>query len=229
MRVGLVDASPDYGSVELLCGLSGYWKMAHVLNGCRELSEVVLDGPGGIRILPGGADLIGEHGPRSERHEMLVRQLIAFERQLDWLVVDASGGGMETSRAFIEAADDLLIVATPEPTSIAEAYATVKTHALTNRPRLGLLVNQAESADQAQRILDRLQQAAHAFLQVDLHRRGCIPRDRAVVESVSRQVPVVVGWPESASSQSLLQLAQRWTRLPHRNEASSFLARMRSV
>ena len=229
MRVGLVDASPDYGSVELLCGLSGYWKLSHVLNGCRELNEVVLNGPGGIQILPGGADLIGDHEPRSARDEMLVGQLIAFESQLDWLVVDASGGGMESSRAFVEAADDLLIVATPEPISIAEAYATVKTHSLTKRPRLGLLVNQADSADQAQRILDRLQQATHSFLQLDLHRRGWIPRDRVVAESVSRQVPLVVGWPDSVSSQSLLQLAQRWTRLPHRNEASSYLARMRSV
>lgn len=227
-RVGLIDASPDFGSVGTLCGVNGYWRVSHLQNGCRRLSEIVLPGPGGIQILSGGAD-IKSFGQSTTERDLLAEQLDEFENGLDWLVVDASGGGLESSRAFVRAADDLLIVATPEPTSIAEAYATVKTCAPLKETRVGLLVNQAETADQAQRILDRLQQAAHSFLQIDLHRRGSVSRDQSIAESVSRQVPVVMGWPDSSASQSLLRLAQRWTRQPGRCDKSTFMKRVRNL
>lgn len=229
MRVGLVDASTEYGSLGLLCGVTSYWKLSHVFSGCRRLDEVVVEGPCGVQILPGGNELATASEAHSERDKWLLQQLMDFESRSDWLVIDASGSGMETTRGLVEAADDLLIVATPEPTSIVEAYATVKSHASSKKPRLGLLVNQAESADQAQRILDRLQQAAHSFLQIDLHRRGFVPRDSAVVQSVTEQVPFVIGWPESAASQSLKQLAQRWTRLTKQVDEPSFMARVRKV
>jgi flagellar biosynthesis protein FlhG len=152
--------------------------------------------------------------------------LNAFERQLDWLVVDASRGASSTVQSLIEAADDLLIVTVPEPVAVAEAYATVKSFAKSRTPRLGLLVNQAESAGQANQILDCLQQAAHSFLQVDLHRRGFIPRDIAVSKSVLDRIPFALGAPESEATLALDQLAKRWTKTQSGNEKSSFFGRL---
>ncbi len=224
--VGLLDASPDFGNIELLCGLNGYWNLNHVLQGSRQLDDVLLTGPAGIHILSGASCLTDSASSPDSVADCLNASLCSFEKQLDWLVVDASGGAAESTRDFALAADDTLIVATPELTAVAEAYSSVKSMALSSRSRLGLLVNQADSADQAHRILDRLQQAAHSFLQVDLHRRGFISRDGAVAASVNDRVPFVIQAPDSPAAIELVKLALRWTR-PHRSDGTtSFFSRL---
>ncbi len=227
-QVGLLDACPDFGNIELLCGLNGYWNLSHVAQGCRQLDEVSLTGPAGIRVVSGASELKSFSSVSSQGPHPLFSHLQSFESQLDWLVIDASGGSSSATREIALAADDLLIVATPEPTAVAEAYASVKAVATSRHPRLGLLVNQADSTAQAQQILDRLQQAAHSFLQVDLHRRGYIPRDPAVPMSVNERIPFVIQAPQSPAAEALRQLAQRWTRPLSATGVASFFSRLQN-
>ena len=220
--VGLLDACPDLGNIELLCGLNGYWNLSHVVQGCRQLDEVMQTGPAGVRIVSGASCLAD---PSFAPMPAMV-QLREFERELDWLIVDASGGACGLTRQFALAADDVLIVTTPEATAVAEAYASVKSLAKTVGPRMGLLVNQADSVPQAQQILDRLQQAVHSFLRVDLHRRGYLPRDIAVPNSVNARVPFVLQSPRSPVTAALLQLIQRWTRPQPTEDITPFFSRL---
>jgi flagellar biosynthesis protein FlhG len=211
-NVGLLDASPDLGSIEMLCGLNGYWNLSHVAQGCRQLSHVMQTGPERVRILSGGCCLLECDSNSNRVQNNLIQPLIEFERELDWLIVDASCGSGSNLQQFAMTADDVVIVTTPEPTAVAEAFASVKSLAKLSQPRLGLLVNQADSSAQAQRILDRLQQSARTFLNRDLHRRGYIPRDGRVACSVNNRSPFVVASPECEAAIALEQLSQRWTR-----------------
>lgn len=223
--VGLLDASPNLGSVEMLCGLSSYWNLSHVAQGCRQLRHVMQRGPEGVSILSGASDLVEQDSDLPFVRNRLIEPLIAFENQLDWLIVDASCGLGSSMQQFAAVADDVLIVTTPEPTAVAEAYASVKSLATSTKPRLGLLVNQADSAVQAQRILDRLQQAARSFLNFDLHRRGDIPRDPHVIHSVQTQHPFVLGSPGCEAAIALQRLALRWTRTPSTESGNNFFFR----
>ena len=226
--VGLLDGSADFGSIELLCGMNTYWNLSHVIQGCRRFEEVVHDGPSGVKVISGVACLaecFSEDVTSASAKNVFVRML-ELERTLDWLIVDASGASSTSSREFAWAADDLLVVATPEATAVAEAYASIKTFASGGSPRLGLLVNQAESAKQAQQILDHLQHAAHSFLNVDLHRRGFIPRDAAIPMSVRQRMPFVRQSPHSAATAAVEQLAQRWTRPVRRENQICFFDRL---
>lgn len=228
-NVGLLDASPDLGNIDLLCGLNGYWSLPHVIQGSRQLGDVLLKGPAGVTILTGAASLPCINSDCSPNRSKMFDQLTSMERELDWLIVDASGSACELTREFAFAADDVLIVATPEPTAVAEAYASVKSLSSNRRSRLGLLVNQADSELQAQRILDRLQQAAHSFLRVDLHRRGYIPRDVAIPMSVNGRVPFVIQSPESAATHALNRLCQRWIRPGLPEGTSGFFCRLHGI
>ncbi len=210
--VGLIDASQDLGSIELLCGLNSYWNLSHVVQGSRQVGEVVQTGPAGIRILSGASCLVDIELRHASVRKGLLAQLRKFEQELDWLIVDGSGGACGLTQKFSLAANDVLVVTTPEPTAVAEAYSSIKGLAKTAGPRLGLLVNQAESADQAQRILDQLQHAAHSFLRIDLHRRGYLPHDRAVQTSVNGRTPFVLQSPQSSVATALFELIQRWNR-----------------
>lgn len=222
-RVGLVDASPDYGSVEILCGLNGYWNLAHVAQRCRNLDEVALRGPAGIKVLSGASCLTGD----KSSNESIFEQLAQFEAELDWIVVDASGGSSQQARPFVEAADDLLLVATPEATAITDAYASLKSYSRNKGPRLGLLVNQANSTEVGSQILDRLQQAAHSFLQVDLHRRGAVPRDLSVPASVNLRRPFVMHSPASPAADAVRRLAERWTKTGRQDQESNYFLRLK--
>ncbi len=226
--VGLIDASQDLGSLQLLCGLNGYWNLSHVVQGSRQVSDIVQTGPSGIRVVTGASCLLNTDIGQNLQRNSLLTQLKAFEQELDWLIIDGSGGACGMAQKFALAADDVLVVTTPEPTALAEAYSSVKGLAKSAGPRLGLLVNQAESAHQAQRILDQLQNAAHSFLRIDLHRRGYLPHDHAVQASVNGRSPFVVQSPQSSVSAALFELIQRWSRPQSTVSVNDYFTRLLS-
>jgi flagellar biosynthesis protein FlhG len=222
--VGLLDASPELSNIELLCGLNGYWSLPHVLQGCRQLDDVVLFGPADLKILSGGHCLASIESNRLLPNS-ITDSLQQFENGLDLLIVDGSSGSNYAARALAMAAEQVLIVATPEPTGIAEAYASVKSLA-SSGSRLGLIVNQADSEYQAQQILDRLQLAAHSFLGSDLSRRGWIPKDPAVSASVIERVPFVIQSPTSTAAIALQRICQPWLKARPAESASGFFTKL---
>lgn len=210
-KVGLLDASPDLGNIDLLCALDGYWSLPHVVQGSRQLVDVLHSGPCGVTILSGANCLAERQSETTQFPTRVFEQLQDFESKLDWLIVDASSGSSATTREFALAGDDTLLVTTPEPTAVAEAYASAKALS-SGRCRLGLVVNQADSEQQAQQILDRLKQSCHSFLRIDLHRRGYVPRDKAVARSVCERIPFIILAPESPAAAAIQRLSQRWIR-----------------
>ena len=225
-QVGLFDASPHLGHVEMLCGLSRYWNLSHVTRGGRCLEQVVQKGPAGVHILAGGGGLVQQDAVTRTRQHSLFAALQSFEENLDWLIVDGSGGTIEMVQSLAAAAHELLILSTPEPTAIAEAYATVKSLARVAGGRLGVLINQSDSVLQSQQILDRLQQASRSFLQLDLHRIGSIGRDPHVAQSVHSQVPLMIQSPACQSALAVDELAQRWNHAQWSESGNQFFFRL---
>ena len=106
--VGLIDASQDLGSIELLCGLNSYWNLSHVAQGSRQVGEVVQTGPAGIRILSGASCLVDSEMTHASVRKSLLAQLKTFEQELDWLIIDGSGGAGGLIQKFSLAADDVI-------------------------------------------------------------------------------------------------------------------------
>jgi flagellar biosynthesis protein FlhG len=212
-RVCLIDANVGLGNVELLCGLNGYWNLAHFLSGARTLEELVLPGPGGLDVLPGGSALAEITQCPTQVQASLWRELSRWEANYDWLVVDTGSGAHRLARQWSRAADQVLIVTTPEATAIAEAYATIKGLHRHAGPELNVLVNQA-TGDEAERILERLQATARSFLLARLGLGTHCPVDPAIPRSVRRREPCVLSEEESPASRALRQLAARWVGQP---------------
>ena len=204
--VCLIDANPRLGSLDLLCGLNGYWNLSHVVTGSRELKDVVLRGPAEIELLPGASALAElNHCPAAVQNS-LSRQLEDLERRNQVLIVDTGSGLDRVSRRFAMAADQLLIVTTPEPTSIADAYATVKAFCAV-APSTAVLVNRADSPEAANRISERLRQTARVFLQANVESWGWLPSDPAVAQSVMARQPFVLHQPQSPAAKAMSRLA----------------------
>lgn len=226
--VCLLDANLGLGNIDLLCGLNGYWNLAHVINGARTLREITLEGPAGVHVIPGASGLHEVADCPAAAQRDVLAQLEELEQQHDFLIIDTGTGIHRSVRQFVSAADTILVVTTAEPTSIADAYATIK--ALTAGPLSSepqVLVNQSDSTEQARDIVSRLQQTARTFLHTTIGSSGFIPRDAGVVQAVVRRVPFVVADPRSPASRAIDLLARRMINIsqqqtPHTTFFSKF-------
>ena len=218
--VGMLDISQGTGSLGLLGNQNGYWNLEHVLAGSRTLNEVVLSGPGGTQIIPGSRHLLRS----AEIRATVWRELVEFEQRQAWLICDL-GFDVSGARPVAAAIDHAVLVTTPEPTSVAETYATMKSLAAAGVSQVSVLINQADSKEQAAQIMDRLRHAARTFLSCDINLAGIIPFDSVVGQSVFRRVPWAEADPGCPAQLAIEQVAQRLSRTVS-SQAESFFERL---
>ena len=213
-RVCILDAASGVGNVDLLCGLNGYWNMTHVFSGARKLQDIILSGPAGIDVIPGCCSLpqLRDAVPEGLQEELLT-QFRRLEHAYDCIVLDAGSLVDSPMRKLLHTTDRVLLVTTPEPTAMADAYAVVKDWQASpeGTDRMQLLINQSETAVEAQAVQSRLRQTSQLFLQCHIEPAGWIPRDPHVMHSVMNRIPVVLSQPEAPASRAVFQLANRLT------------------
>jgi flagellar biosynthesis protein FlhG len=212
-RTCLVDANLGLGNIDLLCGLNGYWNLSHVVSGARNVREIVLAGPEGVDVIPGASGLTELADCSDVVQADVVGQLAEFEETHDFIVIDTGPGLHGSDREFLDACDIVLVVTTPEPTSIADAYAMIKTLSGSDIPRLEVLVNQSDSAAQAHLVAERIQQTARMFLHLEVTAGGFVPKDPCVSAAVVRRRPFLIDSPDSPASSAVHQLALRLKRV----------------
>ena len=221
--VCLLDACAGVGQLELLCGRNGYWNLTHVAAGSRRLADITHAGPSGVSMVSGASCLL-EANVASRN---LLPQLTDLEQRHDWLIVDTSSGPSRGSSPFIRAADRVLIVTTPEPTAIAEAYSTAKSLTSAEGLVVSALVNRAHSADQATEILRRLRHAARSFLRADLDEAGFIPEDIVVQDAVAARRPLSECDPMCQAQRAIGRLAERLARATEARSEVGYFERLR--
>ena len=224
--VCLLDGNLGLGSLELLCGLNGYWNLAHVVTGARQLQDILLAGPGGVGLIPGGSGLADVAACSPTVQRQLMEQFDELEAGCDFLIVDTGSGIHRLVRQFAAACDEVLVVTTPESTSIADAYATVK--ALSNTPDLAwnVVVNQYQDLEHAERIFARLEHTAHSFLQTDLRWAGAVPWDEIVPAAVMQRQPFVLTHPDEPASQAVRAIASRFVEGQSGSDKGGFFRQM---
>lgn len=222
-RVCVLDANLGLGNVDLLCGLNGYWNLSHVITGARRLHEIVLEGPAGISVIPGASGLYDQTQLMSSLSRDLLLQLEEQEREFDFVLIDTGCGVHPGVRQLVTAADTVLVMTTPEPTSVADAYATIKSISAipSIQQRLELLVNMAESEAQAELVVDRLRQTSRLFVQTELATAGYIPFDIAVRTAVFARQPFQTFDPDCRAAQAIESLARRYANAIHGRAAVS--------
>ena len=237
-RVVLLDADLGLANADVLAGVEVRTNLAHVIARQRELKEVMIDAPGGFKLI-GGASGIAKMADLSDGdRQRLIRALAELETLADVILVDTGAGISPSVLSFTRAADHVLVVTTPEPTAITDAYAAIKV--LVRSPgeesspaidrRISLLVNQALSPQEASQVYDRVSKVARQFLGLTVFDAGYVPRDDAVLAAVRSRSPFVLSAPRSPAAQSLRQLVIRLglgsTAVAAKHDNSGFFDRM---
>jgi flagellar biosynthesis protein FlhG len=225
--VVVIDADFGLANLDLLCGIRPGRDLGDVLAGECDLADTIVQGPGGIRIVPGShglktfVDMLGD-GP-----ERLIADLARLESTTEFMFIDA-GSGLDAvwSRGGL-GADELIVVTTPEPTSVADARVVIQ--GLRGRAgpmRIRVLVNQANSAAEADDVIARLTASSRRFWGMTIDPLGHVRLDESVREAVRDRTPFVVSTPKSPASRDVRRAARRLIeeRAPTRGERPGLIA-----
>lgn len=209
-RVLVLDADLALSNLDVLLGLVPKYTLEHVLLGERQLSEIILPGPGGIMILPASSGMQDLTDLTPAQHVILQEQLDRMAPSLDVLLIDTGAGISSNVLYFAVAAQEIMVVASPEPTSITDAYALMKV--LSNRfseKRFRLLVNMVRRREEGPEVYRKIGLVADRFLNISIDYVGAIPVDDYVPMAVRRQRAVLDLFPQAPASREFQRLANQ--------------------
>jgi flagellar biosynthesis protein FlhG len=209
-RVVVLDADFGLANIDILLGLTPTHTLEHVLRGEKLLEEILLDGPLGIKVIPASSGIQELTRLEAASELRLVQGLQRVAEHQDWLLIDTAAGIHDSVIKLLMAAQEIVLVTTPEPTSLVDAYAMVKVVHLRdpNKP-IWLLVNNAQSETEAEETIEQLQAATQRFLGRELQVLGLIPNDPFVLQSVRQQRGVVEIFPRSPSALAFRTIADQ--------------------
>lgn len=203
-RVLIIDGDLGLANVEILFGMRPRYHLGHVLESDIALSEVLTVGPAGVRVLPAGSGV--QHFARLDDAQRLrlVTALDQLEEDFDVIFLDAGAGIGDNVMFFVGAAQEALLVVSPEPTSLTDAYATIKVLCQDAGVKFfNVVVNQAGNESIAHDIFEKLSAVAGRFLDARIRWLGWLPRDENVHRAVMSQRAVVELFPSSPATRAL--------------------------
>jgi len=209
-RVLLVDADLAQANLDLLLGVHPRFDLQHVLNGEKQPEEIVLQVSSNVRLVPAASGVPELAELDDYRRECLLRALSLLESDADLVLLDLASGVSANALAFCHAADEVIVVTTPEMPSFSDAYALIKLLHQQGRTRPPhLVVSLSSPDDEAEETAHRVRLVARRFLGLDLPYLGQVPYDPAVAKAVRRQEPVVTAFPQSPAAAAYRALAAR--------------------
>lgn len=218
-RVALIDADLGLANVDVLLGLTPQKNLFHLFHEGATLREILFPTPYGFDILPASSGMSEMLTLSTGQKLELLEAVGELEDELDYLIVDTGAGISDNVLYFNMAVQERLVVLTPEPTSLTDAYALIKVLKLTHGvEHFKVCVNMAADLKMAKEFFARLHQACDTFLSgVSLDFAGFVPRDASLRKAVLAQKPLCAALPESPAAQAIDQLADtisQWE-VPH--------------
>jgi flagellar biosynthesis protein FlhG len=209
-QVGLVDADFALGNVDVVLGLAPDHHLGSVLVGARSVSEIMIEGPSGIRVVPAGSGVRALSSLDNGKWTRLAHAMDEAGQSLDFLLFDTATGIADNVLDVIGLADYVLVTTTFEPSAVVDAYAVIKlVSASAPGKAIGVLVNAARDPEEAHVVYRQISTATERFLNRTVRFDGYVLDDRAIRESVLGQVPVLERDSASPASRCIRRLAAR--------------------
>jgi flagellar biosynthesis protein FlhG len=226
-EVVLLDADLGLANADVLCNVDLPLNLAHVIARRKTLMEVMVRGPGGFGLIGGASGLARMADLTDYDRQRVVDALAGLESQTDLILIDTGAGISPNVLSFTRAADHVLVVTTPEPTAITDAYAVIKVVCRDQVAKpISLLVNQARTPQEAKVVYERIAAVARQFLRVQVLDAGFIPSDAQVPAAVRKRIPFLLASPDCPAALSLAAVASRLEGGIGSAEAGGFFSRL---
>lgn len=209
-RVAVLDADFGLANIDILLGLTPKFTIENVLRGDKLIDEIVIDGPGGIKIIPASSGIEEMTKITSEQFLRITTGLKQLSSNLDFMMIDTAAGISENVIRFLTASPNVILVTNPEPPAIVDAYAVTKV-LLKKEPnkRIKLVVNSVNGFKEAEQVYTQINSAVKRFLNKDIDFYGYLFYDEHLKECVSNQKAVVLEYPNSKVTKTFEKLASQ--------------------
>ncbi|VYU68528.1 P-loop NTPase [Clostridium paraputrificum] len=207
-KVLIFDADIGMGNDDVLMGALPRYNVFDLLKG-KDVNEVVVEGPYGINLLPGGSGINYIENLEEKERLAFIEKLTSLD-EYDYIFIDTGAGINKNVLAFIACSEETIVITTPEPTSLTDAYSLIKA---TDHFKLintaNVIVNRAFSVKDGEETYNKLKRAVEKFLTIKINYLGSISEDRKLVEGVRAQVPFTILHPKCDASKSIERISNK--------------------
>jgi flagellar biosynthesis protein FlhG len=209
-KVLIFDADLGLANIDVVFGLTPLFNLNHFFAGEKGLTDIIVEGPRGIKILPAGSGIQSFVRLDNRQKTLLMEGLDGLHDEFDYVLIDTEAGISENVTYFNSAAQEIILVTTPEPTAITDAYALMKLMSTSYHERhFNLVVNMVQSDNEALEVYRKLTTVANRYLDVSIDYLGSIPADRQMNEAIRKQRAFVELYPSSKITTAFTALAGR--------------------
>lgn len=209
-RACIIDGDLGTANVDVLLKLAPPFNLGDVVSGKKHMVEVLVEGPKGVLVLPGGSGLVELTRLSDELFSELTDQFRALEQYADVILLDTGSGVASNVTRFVAAASQAIVVTTPEPHAVTDAYSMLRILAEEGLALpTHLVVNRAQSDREAMQTTERMVYAARRFLHYELMPLGVVREDPAVRQAVRRQIDLVTEFPRARATRDIHEIAGR--------------------
>ena len=207
-RVMIIDADIGTANVNLLMGSVTNRSLIHLLDDGVQLEDVVEEGTAGVKYISGVAGVEAALTLNRAQQKRLHKKLSRCSELADIIIIDTGAGLNRNVVEFILASEEVILITTPEPTALADAYAVIKAYSLyTHRRNIKIVVNRIHEEEECAEVIEKINQTTKKFLNLTVECLGYIYEDKTVFDSVRKQEPFVVAKPNSPASRCIHELA----------------------
>ncbi|WP_127580646.1 MinD/ParA family protein [Paenibacillus koleovorans] len=210
-KVLVFDADIGLANIDVLMGVSSKYSLYHLLKREKTIWEIIHKGYNDIEFIAGGSGFNDLIRLTEEEVDYFADQVNLLNGYVDYIIFDTGAGLSKETLKFIVAANETIVVTTPEPTSITDAYAIIKmVHSMDLDVKFKLVVNRVTDPREGKLTADKISMVAKKFLDLDIPTLGFVEDDISVSKAVKRQVPFTIAFPNSLASRSIGELAERF-------------------
>lgn len=207
-RVALIDVDLGLANVDIILGVNPPYTLGHVFRGEKTLEEVIVEGPLGVKLLAGGSGVADLANLNGWRLEVFIKSLERLNQEFDFIILDTGAGIHRNVLSFVLATTEVLVVTTPEPTAITDAYGLIKViHQRNSQTQVRLIVNMARSPNEAEMVAEKLNSVLREYVQWEVEYLGYVLYETQVNKAVAEQSPVLLAYPSSMTSRSIKRIA----------------------
>lgn len=207
-KVLLIDADLGLANIDVVTGLYPKYNISHILSSGKSIQDVILDGPMGISILPGASGLYDLANITNTQLEMLIDSFNKIANAFDIIIIDTGAGISKNVISFIQSSDEMIVVTTPEPSAVTDAYALIKiAHKYSDS--IHVVVNKADNYKEAEYTAEKLSKATKKFLNIKINYLGFVLEDKSIHKSNMVQTPFFIKYPNGLASKCLMNVSKK--------------------
>lgn len=209
-RVVILDADLGLANIDVVLGTVPKYTLLDVIHNNMSIEDVIVEGPNNIKVISGGSGVLELVDMPIGSIQQLIERLNSISKYADIILIDTGAGLSNSVLSFVLSAQEIIVVTTPEPTSITDAYAMIKTINLKEKnKKIKVMVNRVENITEGNIAFEKLNNASKRFLEIDLEKLGYVFDDNNVSRSVKKQIPFTIEYPNSIASKNIKNIAAK--------------------